>query len=100
MIIKAGDRFPNPAGDLNADISGASVTFRMYHAPTGQFALSAAATIDDAPNGLVHYTWQAGNTDIPGAYFYEWLVTLGGIPQRFPGGENREIVIKEAAPAS
>lgn len=99
-IIKAGDTFPNPTADLNADVTGATVRFRMRKASTGVFVLNQPAVIDDPANGIVHYVWQAGNTDVPGAYQAEFHVTYAsGAIQRFPQDSYLEIVIREAVPA-
>jgi len=97
--IKAGDTIPITA-DLNASLTGATVICRIMHAPTGVFLLSGAATITDAPTGLVSFDLTAPQTAAPGAYFVEWVVTFaGGDVQRFPGSSYQEIVIDEAVPA-
>jgi hypothetical protein len=82
-------------------MTGASVVFRMMHLD-GTFFLSGAAVIDDASQGIVHYAWQAGNTNTPGAYRCEFVVTYaGGAIQRFPQGSFLEvIVIRPAVPAA
>lgn len=101
MKIKAGDTSPAFIADLSADVTGATVRFRMRHAPTGVFMVNQPATITDAANGLVSYSWQAGNTDTPGAYQCEFHVTyLGGTIQRFPQRGYLELVIGEAVPAA
>jgi hypothetical protein len=100
MRIKQGDTFPNASADLNADVSAATVRFRMMHLDGTAF-LDEAATIDDATNGLVHYEWQAGNTDVPGAYRCEFVVTFaGGDIQRFPQGSYLEVIVKPQVPAA
>ena len=43
MKIKAGDTYPNPTADLNADVTGATVEFRMMHLD-GTFLLEGPAT--------------------------------------------------------
>ena len=84
MRIKAGDTIPIPA-DLNADLSGASVVFRMMKL-NGTFHLSGAATVTNASQGLVSFDFTAGQIATPGAYRCEWVVTFGGGDgPRFPG---------------
>lgn len=100
MRVKQGDTFPNPAADLNADITGATVRFRMMHL-NGTFFLNQPGVIDNATTGLVHYVWQAGNTDTIGAYLCEWVVTYGGgAIQRFPQGSYLELMVEKAVPAA
>lgn len=100
MRVKQGDTFPNPTADLNADVTGATVRFRMMHLD-GTFFLNQPAVIDDATNGIVHYVWQAGDTDVVGAYRCDFLVTFaGGAIQRFPQGSYLEVIVKAAVPAA
>jgi hypothetical protein len=100
MRIKQGDTIPITA-DLNANLSGATVLCRIMHAPTGTFLLSGAATVTDAPTGLVSFDLSAGQTAAAGAYFVEWVVTFGGGDvQRFPGSSYQEMVIDPAVPAA
>ena len=99
-ILTQGDTFPNPTADLNADVTGATVRFRMMHLD-GTFFLNRPAVIDDASNGIVHYDWTTGNTDVPGAYRCQFHVTYaGGDIQRFPQDSYLEILIREAVPAA
>ena len=100
MRIKEGDTFPNPTADLNADVTGAAVEFRMMHL-NGTFLLEGPAVIDTPATGFVHYDWAAGDTDIPGAYRCEFVVTYSsGTIQRFPQGSYLEILIRPEVPAA
>ena len=100
MIIKQGDTFPQPTADLNADVTGASVVFRLKRATTGAFVLGGSATIDDAANGIVRYTGSIASLT-QGMYLGEWVVTFaGGAIQRFPQDSSQEIVVRPAAPAA
>lgn len=93
-IIRQGDTFPDPQADLNADVTGATVTFVMKHLDGTAF-LSQPATIDDATNGIVHYPWQAGNTDTIGAYRCSFVVAYaGGDIQTFPQDSDLEVIIR------
>jgi hypothetical protein len=74
-------------GDGNpVNISGATVAYRMQ--PLGGIqTISGPATILNAPQGQVSYSWQAADTDTAGIYFAEWEVTFsGGAVQTFPNG--------------
>jgi hypothetical protein len=99
--IKQGDTYPPARFDLNADISGASsVLFRMMHLDGTAF-LSEDATVEDAANGIGRYDWQAGNTDTPGAYRCEVVVTFaGGAIQRFPQRSYLEVIVSPQVPAA
>jgi hypothetical protein len=100
MKLKVGDTAPDPVADLNTDVSGATVLFRLMKL-NGAFVFSRAATIDNAVNGIVRYTWQAGDTNTAGAYLGEFVVTYaGGDVQRFPQGSYLEVLIRPAVPAS
>ncbi len=98
MRIKTNDTFPNPAADLSADITGASVSFRMWKAPSHVLTISnGTVVVDDAANGLVHYAWAGTDTATPGIYQSEFRVVYGGgAVQRFPQRGYLEIVISPA----
>ena len=94
FYLKQGDLYPKLTGDLNADVTGATVTakLRRYHDTT---TMSKTCTIVDGPTGIVEYQWLAGETDVAGTYLVEFLVAFaGGIPQRFPQRSYRELIIK------
>jgi hypothetical protein len=94
MRLKVGDTFPNPAADLNADLAGATVSFRMRRLDGTPF-IDRLAVVDDASQGLVHYAWEAGDTNTAGAYRCDFRVEYaGGEIQRFPQGSYLEVVIR------
>lgn len=67
------------------NLTGASVVFKMYDQVRATQVVSAAATLDDAANGVVSYTWQAADTDVPGWYWVEFVVTYSDSSiEKFP----------------
>jgi hypothetical protein len=55
-----------------------SVTFSMANAATGTVVLSQAATIVNAAQGLVSYTWGSNDTLKSGMFMANWKVTWSG----------------------
>ena len=65
--------------DGNAiDLTGASVQIRFKIADGHSNPTTAGASIRDASTGKVRYEWQSGDTDAPGVYLAEWVVTTAG----------------------
>jgi hypothetical protein len=58
----------------------------------GQLLFERPATVVNAPNGHLRYTWQPGDTSTPGRYLGKFVVTYSSLEvQEFP--ENRYIRI-------
>jgi hypothetical protein len=55
----------------------ATVAFRMRAVGSDILTVNAAAEVVNASRGLVRYVWQAGDTDAPGVYDAEFIVTDG-----------------------
>jgi hypothetical protein len=93
--MKQGDRQPKLQADLNVDLTTATsvvAKLRRFHQTT---VLSKTMTVTDQVNGIVETDWGAGDTDTPGTYAVEFLVTWsGGTTQRFPQASNKELVIR------
>jgi hypothetical protein len=51
------------------------VRFQMRRPDDKRFTVNAAATVSDAPNGGVRYTWGANDLSVPGDYYVQWEVT-------------------------
>lgn len=95
MYLKQGDLYPPLVIDTNANVTGATsllAKIRRVHQVT---VLSKTLTATDAPNGILSYSWVAGDTDTPGTYLIEAFVTFaGGAIQRFPQRSYLELVIR------
>lgn len=109
FVIKAGARAPHLAALLEdsngvVDLTGASVGFRMRRLSDGSEKVNAGAQIvaessaelssADAPN--VVYEWGDSDTDTPGIYEAEWVVTYeDGSKERFPQDPTRPFIVVE-----
>lgn len=88
--IKQGDTAPPISGTLKEnkavrDLTEASSVALRWRRKGTTATVSNAATIDDATAGAVSYTWAAGDTDDPGVYFAEWVVSWNdGTEQSYP----------------
>lgn len=75
------------------DLTGASVDFHMRRQLDDTLKVDGTASIIDAANGKVQYSWSSGDTDTTGKYDAEFEVTYSsGDIETFPNHEN--IVIK------
>ena len=89
---KAGDTGPtNPTTLVDRDgtpanLAGATVRFVMRPTPhASPVKIAAAAAVDDAAGGIVHYERQAADTDTPGVFHAEYEVTYSsGRVQTYP----------------
>jgi len=55
------------------------VRFQMRRQDDHRYTVNAAATVLDAVNGKVSYSWGANDLAVPGTYLVQWEVTyLGG----------------------
>lgn len=70
------------------DLTGASVSFHMVDSD-GSVKVNTSASIDNAGNGEVSYSWSAGDTDTEGVYKAEWEVDFGnGSIESFPNSSD------------
>lgn len=94
--LRKGDLFPPLVIDTNADVTGATAVakLRRKHQSTVMTkTLSLSATPTD---GILTYDWVAGDTDVPGTYLVQAVVTFaGGAIQTFPQRSHLELIIKE-----
>ena len=76
---------------VSADI----VVFRMVNYQTGEVKVNnqTAQIVDDTH---VQYVWQAGDTDTAGLYQAWFIISNGGLTNRFPPEGNFYILIVES----
>ena len=61
------------------DLGGASgVRFQMRKQDDRRYTVDGAATIIDAPNGRVSYSWGPNDLAVPGTYVVQWEVHYTG----------------------
>ena len=86
------DTLTDASGNV-INLTGATVTFHMTNMFAGN-VVNATATIVNAALGQVSYSWQSGDTSIPGTYSAEWAVVFsGGSQETFPLTGYRTIEI-------
>jgi len=95
VFLKQGDLYPPLVIDTNADVTGATSLIAKLRKVHGTTVSTKTLTATDAPNGILSYTWLAGDTDVPGTYQVEAIVTFAsGAIQRFPQRSYLEVVIR------
>ena len=104
--LKSGDTEPDLVVKLRKDnanvfdLSGTpTVSFYMKEVDEDTLAVdddtNGNVSIEDASTGKVSYSWQSGDTDIAGTYFFEFAVD-DGETRTFPNNGYGEIRIQEA----
>ena len=84
----------NPAVTTPVDLTGASAKFIMVtDADPRVVKVNAAATITDALNGKVEYSWISADTDTSGDYLAEFEITLTGGKITLPSDDSLKIKI-------
>jgi hypothetical protein len=87
LVWSVGNRSPSITENITdsdgnpVDLSASTVQFRMRAVGSETLKVDAAATITDAPGGLVRYDWAALDVDTPGFYLVWWVVTTAGKTQ-------------------
>ena len=70
------------------NITGASVLFKMRAVNSSSLKVNSSATITNASNGAVSYTFSASDTNTAGLFQGEFQVTFsGGLIETFPNSE-------------
>lgn len=106
MFFTVGDRraaiaatLKDPNGTV-IDLTGHTVVFRLVHATTYAVKINdAAAIIDNAAAGTVHYDWASADVDTAGDYLAWFIIsrTSDGKKEHFPGDGDRWRVTFEVA---
>ena len=96
MWLKQGDLYPPLRIDTNADVTGALSTTaylrRKHQTQAATFPLTSVIPSE----GVLEYTWQAGDTDVTGTYHVEAVVVFAdGSSQTFPQRSHLELIIRE-----
>ena len=60
------------------DLTSATVKFQMRKADDKRYRVNSAATITDAPNGAVKYSWGPNDLAHDGTFTVQWEVTYPG----------------------
>ena len=77
-------------------LAGCTARFHMKAFGASSLKIDAVADIEDAVNGIVEYSWQAGDTDTAGTYYGEIEVTYGDATvETFPNNGYFTVIIKE-----
>lgn len=100
--IKRRDQLPEIVAILKdatgavINLSGCTVRFIMTSKADGTTAVDEPATVVDAVNGKVKYSWAAGDTDLGGSFNAEFEVEFGsGLFETFPNSKNLTIKITD-----
>jgi hypothetical protein len=104
FTIKRNDTLPRlratltingaPVNFSSGEFAGATVRFHMVDAFTNAVIVNAPASIVDAANGVVEYTWTAADTAVAGQYNAEFQVTqTSGKIMTFPNDGYIQIQI-------
>ena len=91
LSVTLTDALGTPIG-----LAGCAARFHMKAFGASSLKIDAEASIEDAVNGIVEYSWQAGDTDTAGTYYGEIEVTYGdNTVETFPNNGYFTIIIKE-----
>jgi len=60
------------------DLTDCTVRYQMRRSDDKRYQVNAAATVLDAANGRVSYSWGANDLAVPGTYVVQWEVTYQG----------------------
>jgi len=102
FTIKQNDTSPVIAATLKdasgtpVNLTAATVQFHMRKIGGSTLKVDAAATLVDAAQGSIKYTWTGSDTDSAGNYSAEFEVTYSdGTIETFPNGGNISIIIAQ-----
>lgn len=102
FYIKQNDTSPamlatlQDASGTAVNLTAATVRFHMRAIGATQTKVNAAATITDAPNGIVRYNWSASDTNTVGQFQAEFQVTYAdGKIETFPNDSYLPVEITD-----
>lgn len=75
------------------NLTGASVSLQLSHHVT-HVTTPHAATVIDAPGGIVEYSWVAGDTAEAATFDGEWRVTFVDGVQTVPGAGVFQVTVR------
>lgn len=100
FTIGKNDRLPKlrrtlTEGSVAVDVSTATLTFSMKNVNTNALKIddASAARVTTGVDGLVEYSWAAGDTDTPGTYIGEFQATWAGTTMTFPNKDRIVIIV-------
>lgn len=98
--LTAGDTAPqlsavlrDAAGEL-VDLTEADVRFELSQPRGGEIVIDSPMTIVDLADSRIRYEWADGDTDEPGRYRAQFVVTYPhGTVETFPADDAHDVVI-------
>lgn len=86
LTFVQGDTAPDITAQIHEEddplvavnLTNSSVKFQMRKSDDRRFTVNASATITNAANGLVSYSWGPNDLATPGEYVIQWEVTYPG----------------------
>lgn len=91
------DQLVDASTNSPINLTGSTVAFRMISQADKSVKINnASATLTDAPNGKVAYSWTGTDLDTAGLYWGWWLVTTNGKTENFPG-DGEKMTVKVVA---
>lgn len=95
LVVLAAELYRlNTSGvEAAADLTGDTVTFTMINAATGTVVVNAAAAVvDTAASGLVHYDLQAADVATAGVYWYTFRQVESTEKASFPVNPKQGVI--------
>lgn len=100
FYLKQGDTTPALRATLEdgsgsaVNLTGAGVRFKMDEPRGGGNVVDDTVTVQDASGGVVEYTWKATDTETPGRYRAEFVVTYqDSTVETFPNDDYHTIIV-------
>jgi len=84
------------------DLTDCTVKFQMRKANDVNYTVNAAATIEDAIDGSVSYSWAANDLNEPGTYQGRWEITYGeplALQTTLDGSDVTTVSVAEPIPS-